>query len=45
MLMTNANRFLRQLTDVGEVEENTMHILRQCPAGWFGRNWKLGVHG
>lgn len=37
-LMTNANRFLQQLTDdprcfaCGEVEENTMHILRQCPA-------------
>ena len=36
-LMTNGNRFLRQLTSdprclvCGEVEENTKHILRRCP--------------
>lgn len=36
-LMTNGNRFLRQITDhprclvCGEVEENTSHILRDCP--------------
>lgn len=36
-LMTNANRFIRKLTDdprclvCGEVEENVEHILRKCP--------------
>lgn len=37
-LMTNGNRFVRKMTDdprclvCGEVEENTIHILRDCPA-------------
>ena len=37
-LMTNANRFLRNLTEdprcyvCGEVEENSEHIIRDCPA-------------
>lgn len=47
-LMTNANRFIRQLSDdprcyvCGEVEENTIHILRECPVAKI--LWrKLGV--
>ena len=47
-IMTNSNRFLRRLTDdprclvCGEVEENTAHILRECPAALMV--WrKLGV--
>lgn len=37
-LMTNGNRFIRKMTDdprcfmCGEVEENTIHLLRECPA-------------
>ena len=37
-IMSNSNRFIRRLTDdprcysCGEVEENTLHILRDCPA-------------
>ena len=37
-ILTNSNRFIRHLTDdprcftCGEVEENTLHILRDCPA-------------
>ena len=47
-LMSNANRFIRHLTDdprcyvCGEVEENTIHILRECPVAKI--LWrKLGV--
>lgn len=47
-VMTNSNRFLRNLTDdprclvCGEVEENTAHILRDCPTAIMV--WgKLGV--
>ena len=44
-LMTNSNRFIRKMADdprclvCGEVEENTIHILRDCPAA--SRIWKL----
>ena len=47
-IMTNGNRFIRHLTDdprcyvCGEVEENTLHILRECPVAKI--LWrKLGV--
>lgn len=48
-LMTNGNRFIRKLIDdprcfvCGEIEENTLHILRDCPAA--SRVWTiLGVN-
>lgn len=43
--MTNGNRFIHKMTDdprcfvCGEIEENTLHILRDCPAA--SRVWKL----
>ena len=47
-ILSNSNRFLRHLTDdprcfaCGEVEENTLHILRDCPTARLV--WrKLGV--
>lgn len=51
-LMTNSNRFLRNLTDdprcfvCGEVEENTAHILRNCPVAilvWRRLGWRCNM--